>query len=383
MVLPAWSHQFAKFATPSQLLLLRGALSEPGEAEIAAEQWFKSDEAARSGRLFEGLESGSRRLLPLLYHNVKGSLSIGLGTRLKEVHLEYWANNQKTFKALETSLMWFQANHIPTLILKGVALSLLHYPNSGLRPTCDADVLIPEEKASDVLNMLLREGWSGEYLSSSSNVPPSSSIFRNIHGLNLTRPGCGDLDVHWRALLATPFPGADRPFWNDSVALRVRSMETRALNPSDQLLHACVHGFSRNVVAPIRWIADAVTVLRSSSVDWRRVLYIARELRVTLPLELTLSFLKECFQAEVPENILEELTASPSGGEDRRYFDALDAMGTVERRWSRIVRYHYEKQRRLRKGLHPLLRLAFLPHDLGAFVLYRFRVALNRRSAQA
>jgi hypothetical protein len=382
-VLPARSYQFAKFATPSQLLLLRGALCEPGEAAIAAEQWLKSDEAAGSGRLFEGLESGSRRLLPLLYHNVKGTLSTGLGERLKEVYLEYWASNQKTFRALETSLMWFQANHIPTLVLKGVALSLLHYPNSGLRPTCDADVLIPEEQASDVLNMLLREGWSSEYLSSSSKAPPSSSIFRNIHGLNLTRPGCGDLDVHWHVLHSSLFPDADRPFWNDSVALRVRSADTRALNPSDQLLHACVHGFARSVVAPIRWVADAVTVLRTSSVDWHRVLYIAGELRVTLPLGLTLSFLKECFQAEVPEDILEEFTASSSRREDRRYFDALDAVGTAQRRWSRIARYHYEKQRRIREGLHPLLRLALLPHDLGAFVLYRLRVRMNRRSSQA
>jgi hypothetical protein len=275
-------------------------------------------------------------------------------------------------------LLWFQANHIPTLVLKGVALSILHYPNIGLRPSCDADVLIPEEKASDVLNMLLREGWSGEYLSSSSNLAPSSSIYRNIHGLNLTRPGCGDLDVHWHALHAALFPGADRPFWNDSVALRVRSADTRALNPSDQLLHACVHGSARNVIAPIRWVADAMTVLRTSSVDWQRVVYIARELRVTLPLGLTLSFLKESFQAEVPEDILEEFTASSGRGEDRRYFDALDAVGTAKRRWSRIARYHYEKQGRIRNGLHPLLRLAFLPHDLGAFVLYRIRVRMNR-----
>ena len=210
--------------------------------------------------------------------------------------------------------------------------------------------------AADVLDMLLREGWSCEYLSSSSGLPPSSSIYRNIHGLNLTRPGCGDLDVHWHALHAALFAGADHPFWNDSVALRVRSADTRALNPSDQLLHACVHGFTRNVVAPIRWIADAVTVLRTSSVDWSRVLSSARELRVTFPLAVTLSFLKECFQAEVPEDILEELTASHNGGEDRRYFDALDAMGTAQRRWSRIARYHYEKQRRIRLGLHPLLR---------------------------
>src|ERR1700683_2026846 len=89
------------FATPTQLLLLRGALCEPDEATTAAGLWFRSEEAATSGRRFEQLESGSRRLLPLVYHNVKESLSPDLRERLKAVHLEYWAGNQKIFGSLE------------------------------------------------------------------------------------------------------------------------------------------------------------------------------------------------------------------------------------------------------------------------------------------
>jgi hypothetical protein len=371
----------ANFATANQLLLLRGALCEPEEAATAAGLWFRSEQAATSGRRFERLESGSRRLLPLVYHNVKESLSPDLRERLKAVHLEYWAGNQKLFGGLETTLLWFQANHIPTLVLKGVALSHLHYGNNGMRPTCDADVLIPEAQAADVMSRLLREGWTSEYLSSSPRK--NSYVYRHIHGLPFSRTGCGSFDLHWHALHVATFQGADFSFWIDSVPLRVKSIETRALNPSDQLLHVCVHGFARNVVAPIRWIADAITVLRTSSIDWNRVLHVARELRVTVPLSLTLSFLNETFRADIPGDVLGELTASAVVAEDWRYFNALNALATVKKHWGRVARYHYEKQKRMRHDLHPILRLALLPHDLGAYTAYQLGWRMNRRSGHA
>jgi hypothetical protein len=371
------AHSNANFATPSQMLLLRAALGDLQEAATAAHEWFRSDEAAGAGRRFERLESGSHRLLPLVYHNVKESLPSDLRNRLKEVHLEYWASNQKLFRDLESALIWFQANNIPTLVLKGAAVSLLHYQNSGLRPTCDADVLIPEEQASEIVKKLLRGGWSCEHLS--SGLRHNSYVYRHIPALPFTSSEFGSLDLHWYVLHAAPFPGADRPFWKDSVPLRVKSAETRALNPSDQLLHACLHGFARNLVAPIRWIADAATVLRTSSVDWNRILNLARELRVTLPLRLTLSFLKERFQADVPRDFLDQLSNSGITGEDRRYFDAVDALATVEKHWSRIARFHYEKQRRIRLKAHPLLRLAYLPRDFGAFAIYRLSTRMNSR----
>src|ERR1700683_4642008 len=135
-----------QFATPSQLLLLRAALLECPEAVEAAEEWFASGrDAAEPG--FSWLEQGSRRLLPLVYRNVKEALPPELRETLRRVSLQYWADNQKLFRRLEERLTWFHANGIPTVVLKGAALSVLHYRDKGIRPMSDVDILVPEDVA--------------------------------------------------------------------------------------------------------------------------------------------------------------------------------------------------------------------------------------------
>jgi len=360
------------------MLLLRGALTEGPGAVIAAEEWLRSQDAASSGLGFQGLESGSRRLLPLLYQNVKASISKELGNGLKEVYLEYWAKNQRTFNWLEKLLVWFQANAIPTLVLKGAALSILHYRNAAVRPISDVDVLVREEQVSDIIERLRTEGWESDYIS--ANVPMDSYFYRHVHAIPFTHPEFGNLDLHWHVLQVATFRGADHLFWKDSVSLRLKTLETQALNASDQLLHACVHGFAGNVVAPIRWIADAVTVLRTGTVDWKRLLNLAREMRVTMPLAATLSFLEENFQVAIPAEVIGEIRSCRVPRADRRYFSRL---AKPERPWREILAYNWERHRRARPDLHPIARLARLPRDLGSFAFYRLANWTNRGSTDA
>jgi hypothetical protein len=269
---------------------------------------------------------------------------------------------------LEKLLRWFQANEIPTLALKGVPLSIVHYRDSAVRPFSDVDLLIDEEQAPEIIRKLQSEGWTSSYLN--DELSDDSYVFRHIHAIPFTHPDYGTMDLHWHALHVSSFAGADSPFWEGSVPLHVKAAETRCLNPSDQLLHTCVHGFQGNVVAPIRWISDAVAVLRTSSVDWRRIVYLGKELRVTMPLMLTLDFLKATFQPDIPQYIVDELASYRIPRAEQRYFEAI-ARG--ERRWRDVVVDHYERHRRIREGVHPLMRFALLPRDLGSFALYRLR----------
>src|SRR5581483_5050435 len=87
------------FTTPSQLLLLRGALSNGQEAVAAAEEWLRLY-GCGAGPAFRSLEAGSRRLLPLLYQNSKESVCKDYRAPLREVYLEYWAKNQKLLNGL-------------------------------------------------------------------------------------------------------------------------------------------------------------------------------------------------------------------------------------------------------------------------------------------
>jgi hypothetical protein len=345
------------FATPSQLLLLRAALLEGPAAEEAAQEWFASvQEAAGPG--FLRLEQGARRLLPLVYRNVKEAIPSELRDILRRVYLQYWADNQKLFRRLEERLAWFQAGGIPTMVLKGAALSVLHYRDKGIRPMSDFDILIPVDLARQVVGRLQRDGWSP--VTYHPRVSQNAYFYRHIHGMSLTHREHGDLDLHWHVLHAATFRGADRAFWDHSVPLTLNTIVTRALNPTDQLLHGCVHGFAANHVVPIRWIADALTILRTSQVDWSRLVELARHLSVSIPLTATLSFLRDTFPTPIPGDVLGQLAAIRVDASERRYFSRLSKF---DRSASEIFAENWERHRRASRDMPPLLRLASLPQQ--------------------
>jgi Uncharacterised nucleotidyltransferase len=373
-----------QFTTPSELLLLQAALLEGSGAAEAAKCWL-AQQNGEVGPGFHGLESGSRRLLPLLYRNVKASLPAKLQAELRKLHHEYWAANQKRFRRLQELLAWFEENGIPTLVLKGMALSVLHYRDMAVRPMSDLDILVPEDRAPEVVSRLERDGWIATYFLPSA--PRQSYFYRHVHALPLNHPDHGDLDLHWHVLSEATFREADRPFWKDSVPLEVNEIKTRALNPTDQLIHACVHGFRSNVVAPIRWIADAVTILRTSQVDWTRLVNLAKELHVTVPLGASLSFLRATFPTPIPADLVGELQGVLVDHAERRYFDTLVHQHSE---WRDVLAYNLERHRRANQDRNPILRIASLPRqlqlhynlphlkDLGTFAFSRLGKRIKR-----
>ena len=347
-----------QFANPSELSLLRAALLEGQPAAEAATSWRSQlpDGEAQPG--FPGLELPSRRLLPLVYWNVKTSVPPQLRDELRLVHHEYWAENLRRFQRLQELLPWFEAIGVPTLVLKGMAISVLHYRNMALRPMSDIDILVPENRAPEVVGRLQHEGWTSVY------YPPSASkaryLYRHRHALALAHPRYGALDLHWHALADATFRGADRCFWNDSVPLAVNTIQTRALNPTDQLMHACVHGFRASRVPAIRWIADAMIILRTSQMDWTRLVNLARELHVTLPLGASLSFLRTTFPTPIPGQVIEELQAVAVDRAERRYFATLHhAMD-----WRGLLVYSIERHRRANRHRNGILGILSLPRQL-------------------
>jgi hypothetical protein len=364
-----------QFTTPVQLAFLRAALMKERDAIESAEECLIS-EGVELGAALDRLEPGLRRLLPLLYRNARGSIAAELQPKLKALYIQSWEQNQKLIGRLQKLLAWFQANGVPSLVLKGLALSLLHYRDLGVRPTSDLDVLVPEERAREVIELLQRNGWTTDYilLTASKN----SYFYRHIHAIPLRHPEFGELDLHWHVLQTATSRGSDRSFWTDSVALQVNTVASRALNPTDQLLHACLHGFAANVVAPIRWIADAITVFRTSQIDWQRLVNIDKLLHVTVPLGVTLSFLHARFHTEIPAGVLGELMSFSVDRSDQRYFEKL---ASLHKSWREIVAYNCERHRRANRGLHSVLRLALMPRDLGSFAFYRLGKQITRKLA--
>jgi hypothetical protein len=280
--------------TARQELLLRAALLQGSDALEAWDAW-------RSHVDIERLEQGEYRLLPLLYRNLKrNAVNHPHMNILRGVYRKTWYQNQMLFHAVTSLLKSFYCDGISAMVLKGAALTLLHYKDYGVRPMNDIDILVHPEDAEKAVHLMKDLGWTPiDFLPCKEYISVSYSHgFRNNAGR--------ECDLHWHALSQCRKTSDDDLFWRNAEKIDFHDSAAYALNATDQLMHICVHGARWNITPPIRWIADAVTILNSHStgIDWDRLSFQADKQRLTLPLRHTLNYLRAKFNVPIDEKFL-------------------------------------------------------------------------------
>ena len=280
-----------------QELLLQAALLKGADAINAWKKWKSSVDVDK-------VDPASHRMLPLLYRNLQalGIKDPSIG-KYKGVYRQTWYKNQMLFHAIASVLRSLQSADIQTMILKGAALTVSYYKDCGLRPMNDFDVLIRAEKALAAIKLLETGGWTPmDFVPTEEYISVSYSHgFRNAAGQ--------EFDLHWHLLSESRGKNADDDFWNGGVAADINGVATRVLNPTDQLLHVCIHGARWNLTPPFRWVADAMTILNNArtTIDWNGIIQKAERRRLVLPLFDVLSYLKEMFDAPIEPECIRSL----------------------------------------------------------------------------
>lgn len=319
--------------TPTQELLLRAALWKGEEALEAWRAW-------QAGVDFEKLDQGSYRLIPLLYRNLRGhGVAESQLARYKGVYRQTWVKNQILLRSAAGLIAGFQHAGIPTLLLKGIALTLLHYRDKGLRPMWDLDVLVRAEQVPAAADLLQRKGW----VSTSRNIRMPEPLIQLTHSAEFVNPAGQRLDLHWHVLLDSREPKAEVEFWSGAVPVQVNEASALALNPADALLHVCVHGARWSLVPPLRWVADAAAIINSSpELDWNRLIAQAKRRRLVLPMRDTLAYLNGKMHIPVPPETLDALASLATSEIERAEYVALLAprreFGAMRALWYEYAR---------------------------------------------
>jgi hypothetical protein len=285
------------FATRDQELLLKAALLQGPDAIDAWQEW--KDKTDLEGHL----DRGSFRLLPLLYKNLlRHRVEDPFMNKLKGIYRREWYKNQMFFFEMSKVLRYLHEEGIRTMILKGAALTVLHYKDYGVRPMADIDVLVPTSDVVLAIDLLDRAGWT-----------PAAGFTNDDlhcrHAAQLTHQSGKELDLHWHLLHESCRKDSDTDFWNGAVPAKMKDVSTKALNPADALLHVIVHGVKWNPEPPIRWIADAMSIINcsDSQIEWERLIHQAKKHRVSLRVKEALNYLYGGFQASVPVAVIGKL----------------------------------------------------------------------------
>ena len=285
------------FPSREQFLVLRGALGDGPDALRAYEAWLAMVDMSRD------FDREVFRLIPLLYENLRRlGHQDALTGRLKGTYRLAWAKNHRLFDDTRPVLDRFLAAGLRVMALKGAPLALCYYGNLGVRPMSDVDFAVPGEQveaASQILAELGYRPWR----------TVDGDVRRFRHAVGFQAPGQKEVDLHWHMLVDLCDGTADDVFWQTAQPFRFLDRDILAPDPSRLLLLTIIHGLRWNPEPPVRWIPDAVMILRNGRqpIDWDWLVGFATEKHLTHRLHLGLAYLAMEFAAEVPPSALARL----------------------------------------------------------------------------
>jgi hypothetical protein len=248
------------------------------------------------------------RLLPLVYERMRRLGVQGpLMGRLKGVYRQSWCRTNTTLHRAIPVIASLEAAGIRTLMLKGVPLIYGYYANPAVRPMSDADVMVPLSQVRQAMAVLESAGWLSEMPATEDHIAYRHALsYRNVHG--------DEIDLHWHVMPELATARADFDAWSGAREFEFGGIHSRQLSPEFMLMHLIVHGVHYNQEPPVRWISDAVTVLRvhGTSFDWPVLIALARRHRLTSRLYLGIDHLAQHYAAPIPGDVLRELACTPT-----------------------------------------------------------------------
>ena len=280
-----------------QQLVLQAIFAQPERARDAYFAWRGTLDIEQP---FDG---AVMRLLPLLYLRIlKIGLNDPLTGRLKGVYRRAWSDTHALFHGTAPALSVLRDAGIDTMLLKGAQMVLCHYRNYGCRPMSDVDIAVRFEDVEAAIRALTLAGWT-------SVVPISSDDLAFRHAAPFRGPEGHEVDLHWHLLFTNCSAQADAPFWHNTQPAVFRDIATSAPAPTLALLHTLAHGMHPNTETPIRWIADALTLLRDPQavIDWPLFCSTAGMFSLSHRVLLALTYLRECHGQEICATVLQTL----------------------------------------------------------------------------
>jgi hypothetical protein len=255
--------QYSDFLPLPRHGALLTALLAPGPvAYAAALQWLETTD-------FDKIDVSEQRLMPFFYSRLRELLIDHPNKgRIRGLYRRAWYLQQTMSHRLGKILEILEETEATAVLLKGAALARMVYDHPANRPYADLDILVPIQQRYSALSALASAG--------------GVIHGRGYHATNVGLP-CGvTVDLHHSPYRLACYPSDVEPLFT-----RLRLVEDKQSAPAnrsgrplltlgnaDQLLHTIMHGIVHGLHSSskpqIRWIVDAVLLMRQErgKIDW-------------------------------------------------------------------------------------------------------------------
>jgi hypothetical protein len=220
------------------------------------------------------------RIGPMLYWGIRASrknLSFP-PTFFDAIKNRYRANTFTNLAAERELIMVSEAFNkamIPFVALKGAFLAWHVYPEKGLRPLRDLDLLVPKERALEAFDCLIKAG--ARRMKGDNSDPALMLEHPGAHHLPpiLSSHGTLGIEIHWllfhhhKSDIDAWDLAHDKNLWKRCITLKVNQTEVPFLSPTDQLVHLIEHAFLGHELdnGPLV-LTDIAFLIQQHEIDW-------------------------------------------------------------------------------------------------------------------
>lgn len=286
------------------LTLVRAALSEsPLETESlpSALDWNTVLQLARH-----------HRLEPLLHYGLRHTGFTDIPNR---VRAEWEMRRRMSIvssmyhqAALNDIAAAFGDRGVPFVLLKGEGLSRALYPQEGLRPYGDIDLLVRPETYEMAKVILMGLGFR---LRRAAKEAERLRLFGEIE-FDREGPITVTVDLHWNTLMTSWEPRSlltDNETWASLGHVRLGNRTIPILKGEALLIYLCVHFAFHHVFDGLLLLCDLYLILRryAERTDWDRLIAMTDRYQCRHALYYSLFFVKSLMEAPVPNPILDSL----------------------------------------------------------------------------
>ena len=256
---------------------------------------------------------------PLLYHGLNQVSEIveldnlvpaRIMEALQKLYRGNRSRNRRLYRVIADMSKAFQQVGIQALGLKDVQLAREVYPDIGLRPIADIDILIHPEDYSKAATCM---GDLGFIPLPSSNIPYTLKYAWGQHFRRLTDEVWIDLQWNviqreWDTYQEGNFDFEIDRMWRGARPMTIEDCQILVPKPEDMLFHLCLH-LEGHAYAELILFCDIAELLRyyADRLDWKYFASIAKKYGAESSVYYVLLFVHHLFEASLPARLLGEL----------------------------------------------------------------------------
>ena len=254
---------------------------------------------------------------------------------------------------------------VPWVVVKGPVLAELAYGGTP-RYYSDLDVVVPAEHFRRALEVLNSRG-------ASTMDRNWDLVTTDLRGELHLAFGPELVDLHWH--LVNLLNQRDRfaipmaELFDRRQKVRVGTVTTWALDPTDAVLHVALHAALAGG-HQLGWIVDVERSVSNLKPDWAALVQRSHAWHTDLPVAVALNRAREVLGAPVPPEVVAELSGGPAGRllvhslRKWRSSGSLPGGGSIDRALTRSLRDGYPATAaEVTRSAYEMLQRRFDPHE--------------------